>query len=162
MSEPNESNSSSTPPKVWLRNLMIFTSVVLLGVLGWAFFDILNSYKKQLTETEKIKAQFQEASEKLKNEARRTDSLNRLFVQFNKYRHAVELQAYRDSVYRYLEFKPGEVAWKKIDSSVVTISDVYFGGGLYDYYFRYRVVDNSGKELEVKPEILFQIGRAHV
>jgi hypothetical protein len=135
---------------------MIFTSIVLLGLIGWGFFDVLSSYKKQLAETEKIKAQFQDASDKLKNEARRTDSLNRLFVQFNKYRHAVELQAYRDSVYRYLEFKPGDVAWKKMDSSVVTISDVYFGGGLYDYYFRYRVVDNTGKESDVKPEILFR------
>jgi hypothetical protein len=151
-----ETQITAPPKKVWLRNLLIFVCLALLGFFMWTFYDVLTSYKKQIIETEKANARYQETSKQLKDASKRSDSLSKLFNQFSRYKHAVELQLYRDTVYRYLEFRPGDIAWKKTDTSVVTVIDVYFGGGLYDYYFRYRVVDRSGKEEEVKPEVLFR------
>jgi len=54
-----------------------------------------------------------------------------------------------------MEYKPGDFAFRKSDSSKVVVTDILIGGGLYDYYFRYRIMDKTGVEQEIKPELLF-------
>ena len=82
------------------------------------------------------------------------DSLLRTNLRYEKYRHAGESQAYRDSVVRKLQFVPGDIVYKKLDSARVLVTDLVIGGGKFDYYFRYKVQHSDGKEEELKPELL--------
>ena len=55
----------------------------------------------------------------------------------------------------FLKSIPSDIAFKKTDSAKVIVTDIIVGGGLYEYYFRYRITNRAGVEEEIKPELLF-------
>jgi hypothetical protein len=111
--------------------------------------------KEKDAESDKNKSDYVSMLLKYQNASRYSDSLYKVNMRFDKYRHSAEWQAFRDSISRRLTFEVGDYAFKKLDQSKVLITDVVVGGGLYDYYFRYRIQDSSGVETEIKPELLY-------
>jgi hypothetical protein len=137
------------------KKTIIFFVVLILLLVSWGFYHGFESYKEKSKESEANKAAYTALFLKYQQASIYSDSLYNVNMRFNKYRHAGEAQALRDSVSRRMEFKPGDVAFKKTDSSRVIVTDIIIGGGLYDYYFSYRITDNKGLQQEIKPELLF-------
>lgn len=137
------------------KALLIFFAVLFLFMISWGFYYGFESYKEKSKESEDNKAAYNAMFLKYQQESTYSDSLYKVNMRFDKYRHAAESQAFRDSVSRRLEYKPGDFAFKKTDSSRVIVTDIVIGGGLYNYYFRYRVMDKTGNEQEIIPELLF-------
>lgn len=133
----------------------IILQFVALIMICWGFYYAFESYKEKSKENvDNIKA-YNAMYLKYKTESTYSDSLCQVNLRYNKYRHAAESQAFRDSVSRKMDYKPGDVVYKKTDSSRVIVTDIIIGGGIYDYYFRYRIIDRAGTENEIKPELLF-------
>lgn len=130
-------------------------TVFAICMISWGFYYAFESYKEKSKESEDNKAAYNAMFLKYQKESTYSDSLCKTNMMFNKYRHAAESQAFRDSVSRKMDFKPGDFAYKKADSSKVVVTDILIGGGLFDYYFRYRIMDKTGMEQEIKPELLF-------
>ncbi|MBA3972377.1 MAG: hypothetical protein H0X46_09600 [Bacteroidetes bacterium] len=137
------------------KRTLIFFAVLLIFMISWGIYYFFESYKEKSKESEANKAAVIAMQLKFQKESVYSDSLYRINMRFNKYRHAAESQAFRDSISRRMEYKPGDYAFTKTDSARVIITDIIIGGGLYDYYFRYRIMDRSGAEKEIKPELLF-------
>ncbi len=133
----------------------IILQLIAICMISWGFYYGFESYKEKSKESEGNKAAYNAMFLKYQKESSYSDSLYRTNMRFNKYRHAAESQAFRDSVARRMEYKPGDIALRKSDSARVVVTDILVGGGLYDYYFRYRVMDKKGTEQEIKPELLF-------
>jgi len=154
MENENQIQEQPKPNKNKFR-LVVLSIIGLLIILGYSMFLGISSYKEKDAESTKNKADYMSMLLKYQHESRYSDSLFRVNMRFDKYRYAAESQAYRDSVSRRLEYNPGDFAYKKLDSSKVLIIETIIGGGTYDYYFRYRIMDSTGKESEIKPELLF-------
>lgn len=137
------------------KRTLIFFGVLLIFMISWGLYYFLESYKEKSKESEDNKAAYNAMYLKYKQESTFSDSLYRINMSFDKYRHAAESQAFRDSVSRRMEFKPGDTAFKKTDSTRVIVTDIIVGGGLYEYYFRYRITNRLGVEEEIKPELLY-------
>ncbi len=137
------------------KTMHVFVTVLVVFMISWGFYYGFNAYKEKCRESEENKKAYNDMFLKFQQGAAYSDSLYKVNMRFNKYRHAAESQAYRDSVSRGMDYKPGDFAYKKSDSSKVVVSDIIVGGGLYNYYFRYRIIDKSGAEQEIKPELLF-------
>ena len=137
------------------KKTLIFFALVILFLISWGTYYFFESYKDKSNESEANKAAYNAMYLKYKQESTYSDSLYRINMKFDKYRHAAESQAFRDSVSRRMEYKVGDFAFLKTDSTRVIVTDIIIGGGLYDYYFRYKVMDRTGSEKEVKPELLF-------
>ncbi len=135
--------------------IRFFFAILVVFIISWGFYYVFESYKEKSKESEDSKAAYNTLFLKYKQGAYYSDSLFQVNARFNKYRHAAEAQGFRDSVSRRMDFKPGDFAYKKSDSSKVVVTDILVGGGLYDYYFRYRIIDKKGSEQEIKPELLF-------
>lgn len=135
--------------------LIISFAFGLLLLIGFGFYAGYNVYKEKDAESTKNKEDFNLMSARYQNESRYSDSLYRVNMRFDKYRHAAESQAFRDSVMRRMFFEPGDFAYRKIDSAKVLITDKIVGGGDFDYYFRYKIMDSLGRESEIKPELLY-------
>ncbi len=134
------------------KTILLFFAVCMIS---WGFYYGFESYKEKCKESEDNKAAYNTMFLKYQKESTYSDSLFKTNMSYNKYRHAAESEAFRDSVSRRMEYKPGDFAYRKSDSSKVVVTDILIGGGLYDYYFRYRIMDKTGTELEIKPELLF-------
>ena len=140
------------------KYLLVF-SVLIVGLLiygGIYTVDALKTKQAETLKAEKAQQQLNEVSLKSQRASYYGDSLNRIVIRLSDYRHVSEMNAYRDSVSRILPLKPGDYAFKKVDSSKVLITDIIIGGGQYDYYYRYKILDNKGNEFEIKPELLYE------
>lgn len=138
--------------KNWQIALLIFgISLISIAVTS----KVIKMNKQHQEEVRTVESQYQ--SELLKNSkiSFYSDSVKRVLTLLNKYRYVSESQSFRDSVLRLLAFKTGDIVFKKLDSSKVLITDVIIGGGRFDYYFRYKVLNKEGKEEELKPEFLY-------
>jgi hypothetical protein len=51
--------------------------------------------------------------------------------------------------------KIGDVVKLKFDNSNVVITDIIVGGGMFEYYVRYRVMHSNRKTEEIAPEMVF-------
>lgn len=150
MQEENFKEKKPVSKAVW-----IFFALLIVFLISWGFYYGFESYKEKSKESEENKAAYNAMVLKYQRESIYSDSLYRANMLYDKYRHAAESQAFRDSLSRRMQFKPGDIAYRKTDSVKVLVTDVLVGGGLYDYYFRYRITDKTGVEYEVKPELLF-------
>lgn len=137
------------------KTILVFFAILIIFMISWGFYYLFESYKEKTKESEDNKAAYNAMLLKYQLESTYSDSLCKVNMRFNKYRHAAESQAFRDSVSRRMDFKPGDFAYKKTDSTRVIVTDIIIGGGLFDYYFRYRVMDKTGNEQEIIPELLF-------
>lgn len=152
--EEKQSEQTQKKDKEYIKSSML-ALVGLILILVLSIYLSFNMYKEKDHENDKNRADFVSMMSKFQNVSRYSDSLYKVNMKFDMYRHAAESQAFRDSICRRMIHKPGDLVYRKIDSAKVLITDIVIGGGKYDYYFRYRIIDASDKESEIKPELIY-------
>lgn len=138
------------------RNWQLYSLVGLLIILiGWSFYYGISVSNQKEKEKEELQKNLNTMINKYNNKNHYSDSLMIVHMRYNKYRHSAESQAYRDSVSRMMQYHAGDFVIRKLDSAKLLVTDIIIGGGKYDYYFRYTVMDSTGKESQIKPELLY-------
>jgi len=142
-------------PKPKREYKLYILSALYLIVIVWSFYYGATNANKKEAEKEEVQRQLNFMTNKYSSRNHYADSLMVVHMRYNKYRHSAESQAYRDSVSRMMKYHAGDFVIKKLDSAKLLVTDIIIGGGKYDYYFRYAVMDSSGKETQIKPELLY-------
>lgn len=148
----NDNLQQSQPKKNWAIYSLIGFLILLVG---WSFYYGISNSNKKEKEKEEVQRYLNVMTNKYNNSHHYSDSLMIVHMRYNKYRHSSESQAYRDSVSRMMQYHAGDFVIRKLDSAKLLVTDIIIGGGKYDYYFRYAVMDSTGKESQIKPELLY-------
>lgn len=61
----------------------------------------------------------------------------------------------RDSIRKVLTYTVGDVAHCKMDSSKVVIKDIIVGGGKFEYYLKYVILNKDNTFETVSPELIY-------
>lgn len=143
------------------RNLIIaLTTIVVLGAT-LIFLLIRISSNEQEAQVSKInsliesmnalKQQQKILETKNKELHHKGDSLERNLNVLWPHRSLVHNARLRDRVAEGLNFKPGDIALLKQDSSRVVITDIIVGGNAFTYYVNYLVRTSKGENKQVSP-----------
>jgi len=131
-----------------LAALVVFLLIKIFGEKNDEQARKLDELSAQL---ELIKRQNKELLDQNKLLDRSGDSLKRNLDILWPNRALVYNARLRDRVSEGLEFKPGDMAVMKTDSSSVLITDVIVGGNQFTYYVHYLMRNAKGESKEVSP-----------
>jgi hypothetical protein len=134
------------------RNIKIIIGFVLtvMALVGVSYLNFLKE--------EKIKSQAVELfkSQNLNKTISHTrDSLNMENNLLSRHKSLTNAMVYRDSIRKVLPYKVGDVAHAKRDSSRVVIKDIIVGGGKFEYYIRYQILNRDNSVENVSPELIY-------
>lgn len=146
---PLEDKKSSS--KTW-RIIGIILLIALIGLL--IYFNMTANQRHQKAMAE-MQLKYQQEITRLTQANKTIDSLSTIANHLGKYRGLVEAGYTRDSSRIVIPHKIGDVVTLKVDNSNVVITDIIVGGGMFEYYVRYRVMNASRKIEEIAPEMVF-------
>ena len=137
--------------KTWL----IILVVLLLGITSFLVYLNLTANKRHTEAMNELQLKHQQEMARLMMANKTIDSLFKVVNHLEKYRGLVEAGYTRDSSRIVIPHKIGEVVKLKFDSSNVVITDIIVGGGMFEYYVRYRIMHSDRKVEEVAPEMVY-------
>lgn len=147
----SEEKSPKKNNTIWI----VIGFVVLLGIIVLLFILSSNQKAKHEKAMAEMQLKYQQELNRLTMANSTIDSLYKVAVYLDKYRGLVESAYTRDSSRIAVPHNVGDVVMLKVDSSVVVITDIIVGGGLFEYYVRYRVQHKDRTIEEVAPEMIF-------
>lgn len=153
------------PKKVELKKVVIYSLVGLL--IAGLIFLLVKSLLDQKRDTEQQAKAFKEQMKELKSELKamqqnyrsmtnKRDSLQGWVDYYTPMRAVIFNAKLRDRVLEITEFKPGDVAKFKVDSTSAVIVEVKVGGNDLSYYVNYLVKNRKGQLVEVSPYELYR------
>lgn len=155
METPQENNpqkeKKSGHPKLWL----IIGFLALFAIIGLLIYSNINSQRNHERAMAEIQLQYEQELNSLAKSRKTVDSLRKIAVHLNKYVALVEAAYTRDSSRIAIPHMIGDIVNLKIDGSKVVITDIVVGGGLFEYYLRYRVMHSDRQTEEISPEMIF-------
>lgn len=83
------------------------------------------------------------------------DSARAEVATLSTYKNLTEAMSVRDIALKAL-YKVGDIAYTKNDSSRVIITDRIIGGGMYNYYIKYKILYSDSRTDEVVPELIYK------
>jgi hypothetical protein len=137
--------------KTWL----IILVVLLLGITSFLVYLNLTANKRHTEAMNELQLKHQQEMARLMMANKTIDSLFKVVNHLEKYRGLVEAGYTRDSSRIVIPHKIGDVVKLKFDSSNVVITDIIVGGGMFEYYVRYRIMHSDRKVEEVAPEMVY-------
>ncbi|NDB35000.1 MAG: hypothetical protein EB023_06565 [Flavobacteriia bacterium] len=153
------------PKKVELGKVLIYSlvAIVVLGLIGLLIKGIVDQQKSNEKQAKAFKEQMKELkleiktiSNKYTNMTQNRDSLQTIVNYYQPMRAVVYNAKLRDRVMDGLDFKPGDVARFKVDSTTAVIVEIKVGGNDLNYYVNYLVKNRKGLLVEVSPFELFK------
>ena len=154
-----------SPQKVELSKIVIYAVMgLMIAVLIFLLVKTLLDQKRNSEQQAKaFKEQMKELNSELKSmqkEYRRMtqkrDSLQDWVDYYHPMRAVIYNAKLRDRVLEITEFRPGDVARFKVDSSSAVIVEVKVGGNDLSYYVNYLVKNRKGQLVEVSPYELYR------
>lgn len=149
--ENNIVETRKRKPRIW--NIILI--IVLLGVIGLLTYFNVTADKRHKEQIEKVQLQYQMEIAKLTKANRTIDSLFTVANHLTKYRALVEAGYTRDSSRIMIPHAIGDIVKLKVDSSNVVIVDIIVGGGMFEYYVKYKVMNSKREVEEISPELIF-------
>ncbi|HNW90724.1 MAG TPA: hypothetical protein PKN48_13770 [Bacteroidales bacterium] len=155
METPQENNpqkeKKSGHPKLW----RIIGFLVLFAIIGLLIYSNINSQRNHERAMAEIQLQYEHELNSLAKSRKTVDSLRKIATHLNKYFALVEAAYTRDSSRIAIPHVIGDIVKLKIDGSNVVITDIVVGGGMFEYYLRYRVMHSDRQTEEISPEMIF-------
>jgi len=154
-----ENSTENTPvpevkPEKGKKTKRVVAFIVLVLIIGGLTYLNIDSNKKHEKAMADLQLQYQQEMARLGRARGTIDSLSRVARHLEKYRGLVEAGYTRDSSRNDIPHMIGDVVKLKMDSSRVVISDIIVGGGMFEYYVRYRVIHKDRTVEEVSPEMI--------
>ena len=149
--ENNVVETKKRKPRFW----SIFLIIILIGVIGFLAYSKVTADKKHKEQMNNLQLQHQMEMSKLTRANRTIDSLFAIANHLTKYRALVEAGYTRDTSRVMIPHTIGDIVKLKIDSSNVVIVDIIVGGGKFEYYVRYKVMNSKREVEEISPELVF-------
>ncbi len=134
--------------------LIITIIVIFLGMIAAIVMQNLKVTEKE-DQIKSLQAKYSNENSRYNAVSATKDSLIVINSFLAKYRALTEAMTYRDSVRLPMQYKIGDVARLKRDSSRVVISDIVVGGSKYDYYIKYKVLFKDNTTEDIIPELLY-------
>lgn len=158
-------NLPNTPKKVELTKIVIYSILGLM--LAALIFYLVKSILDQKRNTEEQAKSFKTQMKELKSELKaveqqyhrmtqKRDSLQNWVDYYHPMRAIIYNAKLRDRVLEVSNFKPGDVAKFKVDSTSAVIVEIKVGGNDLTYYVNYLVKNRKGQLVEVSPYELFK------
>ena len=158
-------NLPNTPKKVELTKIVIYSILGLM--LAALIFFLVKSLLDQKRNTEEQAKSFKTQMKELKFELKaveqqyhrmtqKRDSLQNWVDYYHPMRAIIYNAKLRDRVLEVSNFKPGDVAKFKVDSTSAVIVEIKVGGNDLTYYVNYLVKNRKGQLVEVSPYELFK------
>ena len=158
-------NLPNTPKKVELTKIVIYSILGLM--LAALIFYLVKSILDQKRNTEEQAKSFKTQMKELKSELKaveqqyhrmtqKRDSLQNWVDYYHPMRAIIYNAKLRDRVMEVSNFKPGDVAKFKVDSTSAVIVEIKVGGNDLTYYVNYLVKNRKGQLVEVSPYELFK------
>lgn len=142
----------SAPIKNWQFWILIFFSCAGMFLVGYQYNKALEKERQEHAKTQEILNK-----EHLSKTSCITtkDSLFRENKRLSVYKALTLAMVYRDESTNSLKYKPGNLAYMKLDSSVVLIKDILIGGSTYNYYIKYKVQRKDKSIEDINPEEIY-------
>ena len=114
----------------------------------------MEEMEQKMADLENNIASMQKYSRRVKKER---DSLKRKVDYVWPLRSIVFNAKLRDQVGDASDLKPGDMAWLKMDSSKVLVTEIIVGGNEFTYYVHYLVRNKKGESVQVSPHEIKKI-----
>lgn len=146
--------NNELPEVIKSNNKKSIAIVMLISflVISWLFSYIIISHQSDDLDS-KHKMIIKEMTDN-SNCIYKRDSLAMEVKRLSIYESLSRAMALRDGA-TILLYKVGDIAYSKIDSSKVVISDIIIGGSKYDYYVKYKIIHKDNTIEEVVPELIY-------
>lgn len=151
--------------KVNLKKITIYIiiGITILSTLILLVNSLLSQQRENQLQSREFKLQLNKLNQELKRingnfrqMTKKRDSLQSWVNYYQPMRAVIYNAKLRDRVMDGLDFKPGDVARFKVDSTTAVIVEIKVGGNDLNYYVNYLVKNRKGLLVEVSPFELFK------
>lgn len=153
--ETSDTNFSQKDKKSSSKTWRIIGIILLIALIGLLIYFNMTANQRHQKAMAEMQQKYQLEITRLTQANKTIDSLSIIANHLGKYRGLVEAGYTRDSSRIMIPHKIGDVVKLKVDNSNVVITDIIVGGGMFEYYVRYRVMNVNRKIEEIAPEMVF-------